>query len=357
MPSVGLLTVNSRLATSRLAAPLQLPELSARPGTAVVSEDALQKADYVAEQLPVAFRSHMNLLAMNILSAVKLEGAFDLNLAADKVPTHFTDTNCDPAWWPAAGITMAICDSLGINLCSYAVENEGELFVHLVPTIGDSPQAKKSRGAMRGHTDGVVLPLPWEVTPNDGLAPSPDLVILVGLRNSHHVATRLAPISAVIRKLAKTTLHILQEPLYDISPQISFRMPSDHVRERCPVIVRDQHEGYIIRFSHGNVSANSAAGVAADVALVDLKDAISTSFENVVVKPGDILFVNNRTSLHGREEVMIGLTKNRWLLRSYGLYSELSPYLIDAKKSNHMLLPARKDDTVGHRVTIPQPDA
>ncbi|MCY1383429.1 hypothetical protein D9M69_715540 [compost metagenome] len=41
---------------------------------------------------------------------------------------------------------------------------------------------------------------------------------------------------------------------------------------------------------------------------------------SVVVKPGDILLVNNRIGLHGRSEVGGEAGgESRWLLRTYGL--------------------------------------
>jgi hypothetical protein len=261
-------------------------------------------------------------------------------------PAGFVDPKAPTTWWGPANTVAAFARALEIHLCSYRAENDGHLFVHLVPAAGDTESAQKSRKSMRGHTDASALPLPGEQSAYASVVgPSPDLVILVGIRNPAKVETKIAPLSVVMRKLSATTIEALKEPIFDFTPQSSFEMSSSYCHSRRPVILRDQYEGYMIRFSHSRVQPSVGAGDRAAKALAELKAALEGSFQPVTLQQGDVLFVNNRTALHGRANVGEAKgTQARWLLRVYGMYSYLQVYPCDSQ-SPFMLLPDKGGPT------------
>jgi hypothetical protein len=316
-------------------------------------EDGVRLSSYalkVASEIPEEAKAQFRLLKLNILSAVHVKGVF-LTDIGNSTPDAQTDSSCDPCWWQAANVVSGLCRSLGINLCSYCCENDGKLFVHLVPTQGESESALKSRGAMRGHTDAMALPFPGELSDFIDVAHSPDLVILVGLRNPNSVSTNIAPLSSIMRKLTNSTIASLQENWYDFKPQSSFEMSSEYVHRQKPVLCRDQNDGYMIRFSHSRVV--SEANDVASHALTNLKDAVEKSFVGIEVQAGDVLFVNNRTALHGRSEV--GPFSNgprRWLLRSYGMYEDY-PGLTVSGKRGFVLQPSKGGPTQRRSIANP----
>ncbi len=326
-----------------------LPEPVAGPSGGTSPDSYLRAKDSLATQaltvsstLPDELRGIFQQLKLNIASAVHVKGAF-LPEESNCTPSGFLDEACDPVGWVPANVATTLARALEIFPCAYHCENAGKLFVHLVPVEGDAKNAVKSRKMMRGHTDGVALPFPEESCGYSDIAPSPDLVILVGLRNLDAVTTNLAPLSVIMKKLSAETIRVLQEPIFDIRPQTSFQMSANFELSGKPIILRTSNDGYLIRFSHSNVVAMEG-GLAANSAIDLLKRAIAESFVGVVVGPGDILFVNNRTALHGRSEIPRNARAKRWLLRTYGMYSDYSKLAVPGG-DEFCLLPEKNGPT------------
>lgn len=75
-----------------------------------------------------------------------------------------------------------------------------------------------------------------------------------------------------------------------------------------------------MRYTHSQslpFDENDAAAVAVKK---NFEAACLAVTEHVVLKPGDLLLVNNRKALHGRSKVGPAVGgESRWLIRSYGL--------------------------------------
>jgi len=208
---------------------------------------------------------------------------------------------------------------------SYGAENEGSLFVNLVAIPGQGAFAEKSRKSLRGHTDGVSFPFTGEDAPEDArIAPSPDVVTLMGLRNPEDVPTKVISLVDVLAHLAPDDVDELKKPQYSIRSQKTFvqgmrrMLGKEHVAIDVPIL-KDDSVGTLIRYSHSAV-VPSVTGGAAERASDNLEAACNCVAVPVVMRPGDILIINNRLSLHGRGEIGDKLgAKSRWLLRTYGL--------------------------------------
>jgi L-asparagine oxygenase len=234
-------------------------------------------------------------------------------------------------------LCLAVIDSSAV---SYASENDGHLFVNLVVLDGQSQMAEKSKDSMRGHTDGVFFPIRGErEEEHPTFAPSPDFVCLSGLRNPNSTATTVMPLKEVLGTLTDEEINELCEPQFTIRPQKTFRErvaqamnwqgPLPPKIDNRSILFR-RPNGFWIRFSHSSVAAPivSAEGDEADIDAKGPADYAREAFmegclekvSSVVIRPGDILLVNNRIGLHGRSEVggKPGGT-SRWLLRTYGL--------------------------------------
>jgi L-asparagine oxygenase len=242
-------------------------------------------------------------------------------IRVEALPNGFIDRSVEPIWFPLANSILAMLAQQGIHVVSYSAENSGELFVHLVPNFNAEDDTDKSLRKLRGHTDGVVFRL-W---PDDFAASplplTPGFVVLGCLANDAEVATHVAPIRAVLEKLTKADVDVLMEPRFSVSPQASFAMGSA-ARPGYSVLRRDPMEGYQLRFSHSCIKPMSETDNAAVSALSGLQEAIASSYEKIVLGPGDVAVINNRTAIHGRGEV--GRT-HRWLIRTYGVSDEIWP--------------------------------
>lgn len=273
---------------------------------------------------------------------IHLQAVFSVDVTGEALP----ETPC--AFLPipdclatiAARISSVACiAAIESSVVSYASENDGHLFVNLVALEGDGAMVEKSRGEMRGHTDGVFFPIRGERDEKyPKFAPSPDFVCLSGLRNPDATDTTVMPLNEVLMGLSELEIEELCKPQFTLVPQRTFlagvkrEMNWPHARppriDNRRVLFRRQ-EGFWIRFSHSSVvdpihdgagdtdvDAKSAASSARDAFMARCRERV----RSVVLRPGDILLVNNRIGLHGRSEVggEVG-GESRWLLRTYGL--------------------------------------
>jgi L-asparagine oxygenase len=170
--------------------------------------------------------------------------------------------------------------------------------------------------------EGEKLKMAMRVAPAQ-IAPSPDVVCLVGLRNPDLIATTVMPLPAIIKQLAEAYVDELKNPQFEIITQETFTIGTQrtigetHVAKDVAVLY--YIDGYLpTRFSHKRVTAENS-NVATE-ALDAFKSACAECREEVVIRPGDVLLVSNRYALHGRQEVggEVG-GETRWLLRTYGL--------------------------------------
>lgn len=247
-------------------------------------------------------------------------------------PTHLPDT---PDWFTPVPEAEATCTGraaaiaahafLGLETVSYGSENSGELFVNLTAIPGEGKFARKSQGGLRGHTDAVSFPFNGETdASNARIAPSPDVVTLVGLRNPKSVPTTVMVLQEVLVKLSSEDIHELKQAQFSIESQTTFLegmrdiLGYVHTAIDEPLL-KDAATGTIVRFSHSHVSTTELGG-AAEKAKENFAKACSEVAQAVAIQPGDVLLVSNRRCLHGRGEVGSEIGgQSRWLLRTYGL--------------------------------------
>jgi L-asparagine oxygenase len=222
---------------------------------------------------------------------------------------------------------IAVMAAINHQLVSYGSENGGASFVNLAVMPGEGKTAEKSKVPMRGHTDAVSFPPRGQADPeHQKIAPSPDFVCLVGLKNPDLVETTVMPMPAILARLSRRSIDQLTLQQFQIRAQTTFLQGTKrilgeaHIADGVAVLYGiDGQLG--VRYSHTNVLAEENAD--ADAALQELQQACSECVEKGVVNPGDILLVNNRFALHGRSEVgkNYGGQSHR-LLRTYGLLND-----------------------------------
>lgn len=253
-----------------------------------------------------------------------------------ETPTTFIPVPDAESTIAAQACAIAGLATLNSDTISYGSENQGYLFVNLVPFPGEGEMAEKSKGSMRGHTDAVYFPVRVQLHElDDRIAPSPDFVCLSGLRNPDQTATTVMPLADVLRQLSQDDIEELAKPQYVIRPQKTFtsglklifgnRSPLARPMEGIQLLF-EAGNGYWIRYSH-SASDSDYDSEAATSAAKRFEQACLSCSTAVVIAPGDVLIVNNRLGLHGRGVVggEAGGT-SRWLLRTYGLDTrELKP--------------------------------
>lgn len=262
--------------------------------------------------------------------------AFTVNQLPD-TPTTF-EPLLSNQWWLGANTAIALANAMNMKLYSYKSENNGSSFVNLV-RVKNSSIRDKSDKSMRGHTDAAAHPLPDEYQRYPNVSPSPDFVVLICLRNQS-TATKIAPLSKVVQYLDEDDLEQLQEQQFIVRPQGTFKM-ENWMLSNVKII---SHNSLAIRYSHQNVSLdniydkqfNDNQGTVANTAL---KVAIEKSMQDLVLEPGDIAFVNNRTAIHGRSKPHPDDDgQGRWLMRTYGIMDETKVYP-ESQDKPYLLVP------------------
>jgi hypothetical protein len=300
-------------AEERLAAILNPATLSATLGLAV--EAALQaQGNGLPEVLAYVLQA----------PCCHLRGVFDAS-ALVETPLSFSPLPDTPSTVDGRAAALAVHGLLRLETVSYGSENDGNLFVNLVSMPGEGAVPEKSKARMRGHTDAVSFPLKGEDDPeNSRIAPSPDFVTLIGLRNPKAVATRIMPLSDMLDRLSAEDVAELKKAQYLIRAQRTFRrgtkrvLGEEHSVIGAPVL-KDTERGTYIRYSHSNVVPPEEDGPAA-IASGRLEAVCDEIAAPVVINPGDVVLVNNRLALHGRAEVGPDVGgQSRWLLRTYAL--------------------------------------
>jgi L-asparagine oxygenase len=275
-----------------------------------------------------------------------LKGVFE-PAGLPTTPEWFTPVPDSTGSIAGRAAALAVHGILNMETISYGTENDGELFVNLVPIPGEGKYSEKSKASLRGHTDAVSFPFNGEVDAIDlRVAPSPDLVTLVGLRNPRSVPTTVMVLKDVISLLEATDIAELKKSQYSITAQDTFKkgmkefLGTVHTVIDVPVL-KDVPPGTLVRYSHHAVIPTEQGG-AAKKASEHFESACTQVAKQVVIQPGDVLVVSNRLCLHGRGVVGDEVSgHSRWLLRTYGLdTSGLDPkrrHLGD--RPNHVLYP------------------
>lgn len=156
------------------------------------------------------------------------------------------------------------------------------------------------------------------------IAPSPDVVTLVGLRFPNAVGTTVMRLDAILSKLKPHEIAELKKPQFSIQTQDIFKTGIlDELRHALtlldvPLLKATSGKTHG-RFSHRNVSSSEEYPLG-EQAAEEFKEACEQVAKAVVVAPGDVLLVSNRICRHGRGVVGEAVGGEAyWLLRTYVL--------------------------------------
>ena len=204
------------------------------------------------------------------------------------------------------------------NLVSYEAEGYGRIFQDIVPDIMMANQQSSvgSNKELEIHTEQAFSKL------------KPDLLSLSCIRGDNSALTYILPINTIIRYLDENDKKLLQQPLWKIGVDYSFKLNGNEFidgNERGPIPIInindvDAEEDPILVFDQ-----DLMIGITEEANEI-IKKITNIYYEHRIqhcLQPGEIMIINNNKALHGRS----GFTpkydgRDRFLIRCFGMTTE-----------------------------------
>jgi Fe(II)/alpha-ketoglutarate-dependent arginine beta-hydroxylase len=282
-------------------------------------EELVRRARILAGALPLRLREQLEGHRLDETSAVvHVRGGIGVE-PATATPAHWAHR--DPVLLPHGAFLLLVSALLG-DAFGWALEQDGRIVQDLMPIRGDEDRqiSSSSRAELTWHTDEAFHPMRC------------DYVALVCLRNRDRVPTSVAvpDLSALDADLRA----VLHEPRFAILPEASHLRPpepdadaelgaaSRRVHELArrpplvPLLFGDPQDPYLCWDSaYTDLERLDPVARRAHGALEEL---IEDARREVVLEPGDLLFIDNLRCAHSRGafEARYDGT-DRWLQRVY----------------------------------------
>lgn len=243
-------------------------------------------------------------------------------------PTPNTNTELSLADHLTTGTLALVAENLG-SLLGYADEKNGALIHDVLPVPGEETRIENSGSvSFDFHTENVHHPL------------RPDYLALLCLRQDHDGvgATRVASVRNAVRLLADEDVEALRQPEFRSLYPTSFTrgVEGERPRSRSHPIVFGPEAAPFMRFNTHNTEAATRSG---GLAMAALTEALEHVCHDVVLRPGEMIVVNNHVAAHGRSAFVPRYDGNdRWLRRCYATNS--LPQWITSMMPTSRVLPA-----------------
>lgn len=199
------------------------------------------------------------------------------------------------------------------KLVGYKQEQDGRMLQHIFPK-------KRSETSQISGSSTVELELHTETAFHPY---KPDFVALMCLRGDRTAATVYSSLHEILSVLSPSTINALYESDFVTSVDESFRTRGEPDQRITMPILQVSDRGKKTMVFDANLMTGTHP--AANIALVEFKEAAADRAREVVLDAGDILVLDNRTTVHGRRPFTPKYDgTDRWLLRAL-IREELPP--------------------------------
>jgi L-asparagine oxygenase len=202
---------------------------------------------------------------------------------------------------------LAVAATVG-DVIAYADEKAGNIVQDVVP-VHDSADRQENTGT-------VYLELHTE----NGFHPhKPDFITLLCLRPDHDrtVQTIVGAVAQVLPRLSWDCIAVLRMPLFRIRVSSSFGADgASLVTEPMPVLTGPTATPELVADFHALEPLSDQARDA----LVELKTALLNTLHGAPLDTGDLMVIDNRTTIHGRAPFAARFDgTDRWLRRCFAV--------------------------------------
>jgi hypothetical protein len=142
----------------------------------------------------------------------------------------------------------------------------------------------------------------------------PDFVLLLCLRGDPTAATTYADIEDIIPDLSDNCIHVLKQPWFRTSVDESFRTNGEPDQPRDLAVLYERPDGtHQLKYDKAVMVGLWKDAVAA---LEELNEAIEKHTKEIILQTGDLLIIDNATTVHGRKPFQARYDgTDRWLQR------------------------------------------
>lgn len=172
---------------------------------------------------------------------------------------------------------------------SYRQEQGGRLIQNIVPVHKTESQqiSTSSKVELYLHTETAFHPY------------KPSHVILMCLRGDNTAMTTYSVLDDILSEISEDEISILMTPTFTTSLDDSFMMHGepDFTFDITP-LSRERSGNYVFTFDWALMKGKT---VEAQSALSAVRAAISKTTKEVALKSGDVMVIDNKTSVHGRK--------------------------------------------------------
>lgn len=171
---------------------------------------------------------------------------------------------------------------------SYIQEQKGSLIQNIIPVHKTETQqiSTSSKVELGLHTETAFHPY------------KPDYVMLLCLRGDHTAATTYCDLSDILKELDLHTRKVLKQKWFTTGVDISFRTNGEPDQE-IPISIVDELDG-MLTLTYDEMLVKGTNDLAKE-ALEKVGEAIKKCTQEIILKTGDLLVIDNRKTIHGRK--------------------------------------------------------
>lgn len=185
----------------------------------------------------------------------------------------------------------------------YIQEQSGAILQNIVPVHKTEYQqiSTSSKVELALHTETAFHPY------------KPDYVMLLCLRGDPNAVTTYANLADILKHISPVGKQMLKEKVFTTGIDLSFRTNGERDRE-IPISILKEVDG-TLTFTY-DVTVIKGSTPQAQELLNELQDIIEACTQEVVLKTGDLLVIDNRKTIHGRKPFQARYDgTDRWVQR------------------------------------------
>ncbi len=186
---------------------------------------------------------------------------------------------------------------------SYVQEQQGSLIQNIIPIHNTETQqiSTSSKVELGLHTETAFHPY------------KPDYIMLLCLRGDHKAATTYANLSDILNQLDVNSRRVLKQKWFTTGIDLSFRTNNEPDQE-IPISIVGELDG-MLTLTYDELLIKGINDLATE-ALEKVSQAIKNCTQEIVLKTGDLLVLDNRKTIHGRKPFQARYDgTDRWVQR------------------------------------------